>query len=157
MVLLSSTSIIISSLLYLQLATGTITEGINYGVDCSFPIHHHFLTESANLETTKTVFGNERMKVYSEFFSGCLKAYGQMDKAHLCHEHERNRMEMNRMQPSKMTNHTVEGFKKTKVSAHVWEMIQRYWNERVNRVVGDIPWGLHNESWPEGNTFTNHW
>ncbi|KAL7510559.1 hypothetical protein ACHAXN_007399 [Cyclotella atomus] len=128
-----------------------------YGVDTSFPIHHNFLTQSAQLDATKSVFGHHRIQTYSEFFSGCLRYYGKMNKAYLCHQHEEQRLTLNKMQPRKMTNYTDVGFVKTKVSDDVWKMIQQFWKKHVDRVDGNIPWGLHNESWPEGNTYTNHW
>ena len=132
-------------------------ENTYYGVDTSFPIHQSFLTGSTSLNATKSIFGNDRIQAYSDFFSGCLRYYGSKDKAHLCHQHEEQRLKLNRLQPSEMTNHTEMGYKIDRVSEPVWEMIQTFWNEQVYRVGGNIPWGLHNESWPEGNTYTNHW
>ena len=126
----------------------------SYGVDVSFPIHHNFLTSATSVEMTST-FGHDRIKLYSEFFSGCLNAY--KDKGYLCHHNEEQRLELNRMQPPQMTNYTSIGFKKTKVSQQTMETIQDYWSGQVKKVDGRIPWGLYNESWPEGNTYTNHW
>lgn len=126
----------------------------SYGVDVSFPIHHNFLTSATSVEMTST-FGHDRIKLYSEFFSGCLNAY--KDKGYLCHHNEEQRLELNRMQPPQMTNYTSIGFKKTKVSQQTMEMIQEYWSGQVKRVDGRIPWGLYNESWPDGNTYTNYW
>lgn len=128
-----------------------------YGVDISFPIHRSFLTGSTSLDATRSIFGNDRVQGYSEFFSGCLKYYGLTNKAHLCHRHEEQRLELNRVQPSEMMNYTHVGYKIDRVSEPVWKMIQKFWDEQVNRVGANIPWGLHNESWPEGNTYTNHW
>jgi hypothetical protein len=137
-------------------ATLAAAESI-YGVDVSFPIHHNFLTPSSSLDSTKSIFGSDRIQTYSEFFSGCLKAYGKHDKAHLCHHHEDERLRLNRMQPRQMKNYTDIGFKKARVSEQVWKMIREFWIGQENRLEGNIPWGLHNESWPEGNTYTNHW
>eukprot|EP00956_Cyclotella_meneghiniana_P010808 scaffold15119_cov63-Cyclotella_meneghiniana.AAC.7 len=94
-----------------------------------------------------STFGHDRIQLYSEFFSGCLNAY--KDKGYLCHQNEEQRLKLNRMQPPQMSNYTLVGFKKTKVSERVWKMIQDYWSGQVKRVDGRIPWGLHNESWPE--------
>jgi hypothetical protein len=56
-----------------------------------------------------------------------------------------------------MKNYTDIGFKKARVSEQVRKMIREFWIGQENRLEGNIPWGLHNESWPEGNTYTNHW
>jgi hypothetical protein len=150
----------ITATLLLLLSSGYIVSSVadpGYGVDTSFPIHHNFLTGSAQLDATKSVFGHDRIQTYSEFFSGCLRFYGKMDKAYLCHQHEEQRLTLNKRQPQQMTNYTDIGFMKTRVSDNVWKMLQKFWKEQLDRVDGNIPWGLHNESWPEGNTYTNHW
>ena len=66
-------------------------------------------------------------------------------------------MQYNIQQPPTMTNYTAEGFRKTRVSDETWELIQKFWRRRVQNVSGDIPGGLDDESWPEGNTYCNHW
>ena len=45
-------------------------ENTYYGVDTSFPIHQSFLTGSTSLNATKSIFGNDRIQAYSDFFSG---------------------------------------------------------------------------------------
>eukprot|EP00804_Cyclotella_cryptica_P018732 CCRYP_007212-RA/>CCRYP_007212-RA protein AED:0.39 eAED:0.39 QI:135/1/1/1/1/1/4/1687/322 len=135
----------------------TLAQSTTYGVDVSFPIHHHFLTETSSLDATTSIFGNARIREYSEFFSGCLQKYARINKAHLCHQHENQRMQYNRQQPPAMTNYTAVGFKKTNVSDETWEIIQKFWRRRVQNISGDIPGGLGDESWPEGNTYCNHW
>ncbi|KAL7490348.1 hypothetical protein ACHAW6_016170 [Cyclotella cf. meneghiniana] len=135
----------------------TSAQSTSYGVDVSFPVHYHFLTESSSLNATKYVFGNNRIQAYSEFFSGCIQKYAPADKAYLCQHNENQRLQYNRHQPPTMTNYTAVGFRKTRVSDETWELIQKFWRRRVQNVSGNIPGGLDDESWPEGNTYCNHW
>ena len=53
-----------------------------------------------------------------------------------------------------MTNYTDVGFKKIRLSDHVWNLLREYWEEVVGSVGVD---SMSEEYWPEGNTYTNHW
>jgi hypothetical protein len=71
---------------------GVEDEG-KYGVDVSFPIHHHW-TESS------TPLNEERKVVYENFMEGCRKKYGRRGK--LCDETENDRIQMSLRQPQSM-------------------------------------------------------
>jgi hypothetical protein len=147
----------IISLLLSLLCSAASTESASYGVDISFPIHHNFLTKegASALQTSQAIFGNERSEAYSNFFLGCMFMYTPKEKGHLCHQHEVERLKLNREQPTIQTNYTSVGFKKMRGSETTWKMIRDFWEERVQNI--DVPDGLRDESWPDGNTYVNHW
>jgi prolyl 4-hydroxylase len=56
-----------------------------------------------------------------------------------------------------MTNYTSIGFLKTRLSDETYKLVQDFWNEAKANVDNDVVGGMTNESWPTGNTYTNHW
>lgn len=54
-------------------------------------------------------------------------------------------------QPQSMQNYTELGFKKIKAPEEVWKRIKKFWDENKDRK------NWNPESWPRGNTYTNHW
>jgi hypothetical protein len=64
---------------------------------------------------------------------------------------EQDRVEMSIRQPQSMQNYTELGFKKIKAPEEVWRRIKKFWDENKDRK----NWSP--ESWPRGNTYTNHW
>lgn len=67
----------------------------NYGVDTSFPIHHH------DIQGDTSPFNVESMRqYYRDFIEGCKSEYSP--KGYLCTGTERERVEMNLNQPPSM-------------------------------------------------------
>ncbi|KAL7534919.1 hypothetical protein ACHAXR_006158 [Thalassiosira sp. AJA248-18] len=135
----------------------------NYGVDRSFPIHH----AAYAAEAAKEVF-------YKDFMEGCREKYGI--EGFRCDDSEMERMEMNLRQPASMhgfyhsaivltiisaftrkisnpKNYTTLGFHKVRAPASMMNLLSKFWNNKQFSSVTNIP----NETWPPGNTYTNHW
>lgn len=145
-----------------MLLLSPITLSAEYGVDVSFPMHHNTVSNNyAELEwnTDPAVatpveyqdmvvqpLGN-RQKFYDEMIEGCVKYYGQ--KGNRCLEYEVDRVEMSLQQPQSMENYTDIGFKKLKAPDNVWKLVKDFWDANKDQ--------QSKESWPSGNTYTNHW
>ena len=114
----------------------------HYGVDVSFPIHHH----------RDGVAGGASSDFYAEFMNGCRGRYRNAGHM-LCDASEEERMGMNRRQPSSMNNYTELGFSKVRAPPELMARLVGFWNGRDAHDVGRIP----DEAWPPGNTYTNHW
>ena len=117
------------------------SDGDHYGVDVSFPIHHHRDGVAGGVSD-----------FYAEFMNGCRGRYRNAGHM-LCDASEEERMDMNRRQPSSMNNYTELGFRKVRAPPELMARLVGFWNGRDAHDVGRIP----DEAWPPGNTYTNHW
>ena len=77
--------------------------------------------------------------------NGCYKKYSREE----CDGNERARMAMNLNQPRSQHNYTEIGFKKLNVPKSAWQPLLQFWESNKDK--------LEPESWPPGNTYTNHW
>ena len=74
-------------------ASMVAVEGAQYGVDCSFPIHHnHFACNT-------TVLGTEPAQRYEEFMQGCREKWGPKG-AKRCDSNEIDRIEVRLPSPT---------------------------------------------------------
>ena len=122
------------------------TLGVNanadYGVDCSFPIHHENQWSCGNL------LGN-RSAAYHNFMEGCHEYYRSKRQASRCDGTEADRLEMSLRQPQSMVNYTQTGFKKIRAPARLYDLLLQHWNTNQDKKT--------QEQWFVGNTYTNHW
>jgi hypothetical protein len=116
---------------------GVEDEG-HYGVDVSFPIHHHW-TESS------TPLNEERKVVYENFMNGCREKYGA--RGRLCDETENDRIEMSLRQPQSMVNYTSTGYMKIRAPEAVRKLLNDHWEKNKRK----------QEVWSAGNIYVNHW
>jgi len=138
------------------------SQGHEYGVDVSFPMHHEkvstnydWLTHNLydDVPTPKQYKDmvvqplGDREKIYNHMIEGCVKFYG--DKGYRCLEYERDRVAMSLRQPQSMQNYTKTGFAKIKTPEPLWSMLADFWAQNK---ANQSP-----ERWPTGNTYTNHW
>ena len=123
----------------------------DYGVDASFPIHHGWARNGANVETSQ-LFGTDRIYLYNKYMDGCKEKYTLLD----CKQNEEQRLNLNRNQPQSLQNYTDIGFKKARLSEELFKSLQEYWQSVMNENEKGIA-GIEVESWPPGNTYTNHW
>ena len=65
-------------------------DAVQYGVDCSFPIHHNEFPSKACNHT----FAEDRVKFYEEYMQGCRDYYGSKGKA--CDQTEQDRSKLKR-------------------------------------------------------------
>jgi len=105
----------------------------DYGVDVSFPIHYSTFREPNNVHAQR----------YRKTMDGCYKAFGR----HECDATERARIDMNRNQPRTQHNYTEIGFKKTRVPAHIWNDILKFWEENKDKEIAEDVSGLYLFSW----------
>lgn len=105
----------------------------NYGVDVTSPIHNHL--------DPKSFFG----KRYLDTMKGCYAKYSKRE----CDATENQRIRMNLDQPKSEYNYTEVGFKKVRAPDSVWKALTKFYNSNVEKA--------HEENWPRGNTYTNHW
>lgn len=124
-------------LLALLLAEG---ESVEYGVDCSFPIH------STDFKCGDLLGG--RKTFYENFMQGCRDYYGPK-KANRCDSTEADRLEMSLRQPMSMVNYTSTGFKKIKAPKAVFDLLSSFWQANKNKA--------KEEQWYVGNVYVNHW
>ena len=129
-----------------------------YGVDVSWPIHHPSVRSRSGgggLLSSLGLGGGEqrvpdlgdRQAVYDEYVAGCKSHYKDRPKA--CDGTERDRVKMNKAQPSSMQNYTSLGFKKMRAPKKLYETVRAFWDKYGSRQV--------DEAWPAGNTYVNHW
>lgn len=83
------------------------TSSLSYGVDRSFPIHHHssfFAEEAVGVVGAegeeKGGWLQDKQQFYQEYMEGCQKAYSP--EGYRCDVSEEERMEMNLRQPASM-------------------------------------------------------
>ena len=130
-----------------------------YGVDISFPIHHHTVSQNYQHSTTYPTpgsnstepfqpFGN-RQGIYDQFLEGCIKEYDYHTGNGECIAYEQDRINQNLRQPKSMKNYTSTGFTNVKIPEEIKGMLYEFWIQNSEN------W--QPERWPFGNTFTNHW
>lgn len=107
--------------------------GDDYGVDVTFPIHHHLDRSS------------EYGQRYRTMMNGCYQRYSRRE----CDMTETQRIDMNMDQPRTQHNYTDLGFQKLKVPEQLWTLISQFYETNRDRTAL--------ENWPRGNTYTNHW
>lgn len=120
---------------------GRIPESTSYGVDVSFPIH------SQNVAPIEENPLGNRAAAYEEFIKGCRKYYGR--KSARCDQTEKDRIAMSLRQPQSMQNYTDTGFLKIRAPEKLRKLLTDYWEANKHN--------MKKESWPAGNTYTNHW
>lgn len=122
-------------LLTFGLTTRAVPEdGIDDGVDVTFPIHHQ-MKDSFSIFATR----------YAKTMAGCYAKYSKME----CDATESRRLQMNVDQPSSQHNYTQIGFKKIRTPATIWGDIQKFYAKNKNEE--------HPELWPRANTYINSW
>ena len=135
---------------------------ISYGVDVSFPIHHHKVSTNYdylphNVDPTVSTpakyadmpvqpLGN-RQAFYDDFVDGCVKHFGK--KGQRCVSTENDRIEMSLRQPQSMKNYTAVGYKKIRAPEALFSLIKDFWDKN-HHLAKDEQWGV-------GNTYTNNW
>ena len=129
-----------------SLASATALNASDYGVDASFPIHRDFVVDPFE---TRRVFGRDKIELYRRYMDGCHEKYGRA-----CDLNENERLALNLRQPRAMTNYTDVGFEKARLPEPLWKLLREHWEEAMNN--GGIE-RLGEETWPKGNTYTNHW
>ena len=75
-------------------ATATVVQGLEYGVDVSFPLHYPDV-----LEADKNPLG-DRQSFYNDFLNGCVEHFGKQGQR--CVQTEADRIEMSLRQPQSM-------------------------------------------------------
>jgi len=113
----------------------------SYGVDVSFPIHNE------NVSPVKNNPLGDRAAAYEEFIEGCRAFYGK--KADRCDQTEKDRIAMSLRQPQSMQNYTDIGYLKIRAPEKLRKLLTDYWEANKNK--------KKKETWPVGNTYTNHW
>jgi hypothetical protein len=116
-----------------------IAQVVDYGVDCSFPIHHTDFKCGDMLGNRKTV--------YEVYMQGCRDFYGK--RGNRCDSTEKDRLEMSLRQPQSMVNYTSTGFMKIRAPKEVQELLFNHW-EANNHLREQEVWGV-------GNIYSNHW
>jgi len=122
---------------------GLATCSSNYGVDHSFPIHY---PPAAAYDKNNPLSNS----FYRDFLEGCREKYAP--EGWRCDETENDRIDMNLRQPASMFNYTTLGFHKVRAPANVMTILKKFWNQKFTS-----PANMPNETWPPGNTYTNHW
>lgn len=112
-----------------------------YGVDASFPIHRESLSESSLFI--------DRQSFYDEYIKGCVEKYKYELGKNACFSSEKDRLDMNLLQPQSMKNYTEIGFKKMEVPPAAYKLLKQFWKQNEAREV--------KEKWSPGNSYTNHW
>jgi hypothetical protein len=112
----------------------------NYGVDVSFPMHHHWTSESTPLNP-------ERKRIYEEFMEGCRKKYGS--RGDRCDQTENDRIQMSLRQSQSMVNYTETGFMKIKAPEELRRLLTEHWEKNKDN--------RKSEDWGVGNIYVNHW
>ena len=109
-----------------QTATGEASDrNKNPPVSLAWPIH-----SQADL----SLMSGHDQERYQEFLHSCrLSAAGTLhdddDKPNPCRRHEAERLAMNRLQPSQMTNFTAAGYAKVTIPPRAWQVLQRVWKQ----------------------------
>jgi prolyl 4-hydroxylase len=128
------------SFLFVSMAINVISgQEVQYGVDCSFPIHSKEFR-------CGNILGDQKKK-YDDFMDGCRKYYG--DKGNRCDDTEDERIEMSIRQPQSMINYTSTGYTKIKAPKEVFDVLSSFWETNQHNT--------KNETWAVGYTYTNHW
>lgn len=119
-----------------------VSANADYGVDCSFPIHH------PNHWSCGDLLGN-RSQIYHHFMEGCHEYYRSKKQASRCDGTEADRLEMSVRQPQSMVNYTQTGFKKIRAPLRLYDLLLQHWYSNQDKKI--------QEQWFVGNTYTNHW
>jgi prolyl 4-hydroxylase len=135
----NSTLLVIALILAANI--GTTTAVVQYGVDCSFPIHYESHWSCGDLLGNRTQF-------YHDFMEGC-RAYHGKKQAHRCDGTEQDRLEMSLRQPQSMVNYTSTGYKKMRAPKLLYDMLLKHWDTNKHAKTQEV--------WFLGNTYTNHW
>lgn len=136
-------------------ASAPATCSSSYGVDRSFPIHHHGSIISDEDGTPSPFDAGSKREFYEEFMEGCRRRYGPAEGI-LCDRSEVDRVDMNLRQPSSMHNYTALGFDKVRAPANMMTLLSKFWSKQKfssSATANNAP----NETWPPGDTYTNHW
>jgi hypothetical protein len=137
-----------------------------YGVDVSWPIHHHLDIVSED-ETTNTInnpIRSDLAYIYGKYMTGCYERY---DWA-ICERHEEERLALNLNQPPLMKNFTAAGYAKVKAPAKAFAILSDYFHKYKAATAHDNDEAVEGssssssslfipEQWPKGNVYTNHW
>jgi len=124
---------------------------LRYGVDVSFPMHHHMpddiKTSDCGRNDRLKEFALDRLDYYkNHFLKGCRDAFGEES----CRRSEDERIEMSKRQPATMKNMTKGlGFHKMKLPPELFARILEFWHQNQHQA--------SQEGWPAGSTYLNHW
>jgi len=117
-----------------------VDDGVR-GVDYSWPMHHHDIRHANSAEREQVAHR------YSQFTKGCSFYYTEQE----CSTSDRERMNMNFMQPKSMQNYTTAGYAKVATPPVVLNMLQQFYQQHKDTTA------LMRETWPPGNIYINHW
>jgi len=123
-------NILVSTILLCCLS---ILNAEQYGVDVSFPIHNMLPHKAWQAQR------------YDRMMQGCYSTYSESE----CSRVEMQRIEQNNEQARTQHNYTQLGFGLARTPTLAWEAIKTFYNKNKDR--------QHQERWPRGNTYTNHW
>jgi len=133
---------------------------VEYGVDISYPIHRYKASENyewfpfnqnPDLPVPKIMQGQPvqimgtKQEEYMNHMKGCWEKYDKPS----CSQTEKDRVDMNLRQPQSMQNYTDIGVKKIKAPKDLMDTLTSFFEENKHLAQG--------ETWPHGNTYTNHW
>ena len=121
----------------LLFTASALAQEAQYGVDCSFPIHHAAFPSK---ECTHK-FADDRVQFYEDFMQGCRDYYGRKGKA--CDETEKDRIMMSLNQPQSMVNYTSTGFRKIRAPKAVMDLLYSHWEANKD--------SKEQEVWATGN------
>lgn len=113
------------------------SSGKEHGVDVSWPMQH----DPSNI--IKSDGSHQHFFAYERYMSGCTK------QADTCHYSEKDRIEMNLLQPSAMQNYTHAGYAKVPTPQVVQDMLTSVWKDHHQEQTREL--------WDRGNTYVNHW
>lgn len=105
----------------------------HYGVDVSFPIHGMLPHKAWQAQR------------YDRMMQDCYNAYSEQE----CSRVEMQRIEQNLEQARTQHNYTELGFGIVRTPAPAWNALKSFYNQNKAK--------QHQERWPRGNTYTNHW
>jgi hypothetical protein len=139
-----------------------------YGVDVSWPMHHHLnidAEEEEDAAKTKPIIRKDLADIYGKYMAGCYEKY---DWA-ICERHEEERLALNLNQPPLMKNFTAAGYAKVQAPAKAFAILSDYFHKYNNHKAAGATADDNNdegssssslfipEQWPKGNVYTNHW
>lgn len=133
------------------LANSSSSNTLQYGLDCSFPIHSHLI----QCNSTYIFGGIDKQKYYNQYMNNCRNYYNNSTlfesfNGYKCDNTEKHRIQQNIRQPQSILNYTNTGYYKMNVPNELFRLIYQFWKTNQNN-------GMIQEIKYIGNTYTNHW
>jgi len=136
---------------------------IEYGVDCSFPIHTLEFRDKTDVRCHEVSFGEDRTSVYQAFMEGCRAQYGER-----CDLTEHQRVNQMLRQVPSLRNYTSTGFAKTRAPTELFDLIHQHWLRNMQSSTNDpssqgkvdmerLNHPERVEAWTKGHTYVNYW